>query len=74
MLGKIPPMRNDSPYRKFQDLIFQQLQEKQMMVTQGAVDDFVQYAAGKGFTLDQLVELAKSGMSGADLWQAVHSN
>ena len=65
-------MKPEDGYRKFQDLIFQEIQERERMATQAAVDEFVRYAAVTGFTIDRLIQLAQSGMSGADLWNAVH--
>jgi len=65
-------MKDSEGYRKFQDVIFQEIQDRQRQATQTAVEEFARYAETKGFTLDRLVEMAQSGMSGADLWSAVH--
>lgn len=60
-------------YERFQDLIFQELEERQRLVTNNAVEEFVHYAETKGFTLEQLIRMTQSGMSGKDVWAAVHS-
>jgi hypothetical protein len=55
-------------YRKFQAVVFQELEARQRIVSRAAVGQFVAYAKTKGYTLDSLIELAVSGMSGAQLW------
>ena len=42
-------MQRDYAYRKLQDLLLQELQHKQLLATQGTVEDFLQLAAAKGY-------------------------
>jgi hypothetical protein len=67
-------MKQDNSYRKFQDLMFQEIRDRENIVQQDAVEQFVKIAATKGFSLDKLIEMAQSGMSGSELWSAVYSN
>ena len=66
-------MKSADGYRRFEDLMFQELEARQRMATQAAIDESIQYAGTKGFTLDQLIHMADSGMSGREVWIAVHS-
>jgi hypothetical protein len=61
-------MNGADGYRRFQDSTFAELEAKQRIVTRVAVEQFAQYAETKGYTLDSLIKLAGSGMSGAQLW------
>src|SRR5438132_1541178 len=61
---RIRPMQRDYAYRKLQGLLLQELQDKQLVATQGAVEDFLRLAAAKGFDLDDLIRMVESGMSG----------
>jgi hypothetical protein len=67
-------MKSEDGHSKFQDRIFREIQDRESIGRQNAVEQFVQIAATKGFTLDKLIEMAQSGISGSDLWSAVHSN
>jgi hypothetical protein len=67
-------MKGDDSFHKFQGLIFQEIEAQKRMATQAAVDDFIAYAGTRGFTLDRLIDMASSGMSGRTLFDAVHSN
>ena len=67
-------MRNSQPYQKFVDLMFQEIQNRAKIATRTAVEAFIGYAATKGFTVDQLIEMSKSGMSGAQIRCAVDTN
>ncbi len=66
-------MKTDG-YQRFQDLILQEIQAQKEMATQAAVKEFVQYANTRGFTIDRLIQMAESGMSGADISNTVHSS
>ncbi len=66
-------MKTDG-YQRFQDLILQEIQAQKEMATQAAVKDFGQYAHTRGFTIDRLIQMAESGMSGADISNTVHSS
>jgi hypothetical protein len=67
-------MRDSLPYEKFVDLMFQEIQDREKIATRTAVEAFVGYAATKGFTLNQLIQMSKSGMSGAQIRYAVNTN
>ena len=67
-------MRDAQPYEKLVELMFQEIQDRAKIATRTAVEAFVGYAATKGFTLDQLIEMSKSGMSGAQIRWAVDTN
>jgi hypothetical protein len=66
-------MQRDYAYRKLQDLLLQELQNKQLLATQGAVEDFLQLAAAKGFHIDDLIGMVESGMSGQQIAETVVS-
>jgi hypothetical protein len=66
-------MQRDYAYRKLQDLLLQELQNKQLLATQGAVEDFLQLAAAKGFYIDDLIGMVESGMSGQQIAETVVS-
>ena len=57
--------------RRFQDLIFQELEKRKRIATQEAVHQFINLAAERGFPIDQLIGMTGSGMPGADVWRAV---
>lgn len=63
-------MSQDS-YRKFQDLIFQELAARKRLTTQEAVRQFINLTAERGFPIDRLINLVESGMPGADVWRSV---
>jgi hypothetical protein len=67
-------MRDSLPYEKFVDLMFQEIQDREKIATRTAVEAFLGYAATKGFTLNQLIQMSKSGMSGAQIRYAVNTN
>jgi hypothetical protein len=72
----IKNLKHSDEYRRFQDLMFQQIQEQEALADQTVtekVEHFVDLAASKGFTLDRLIEMAESGMSGAMILRAVKS-
>jgi len=50
-------MQRDYAYRKLQDLLLQELQHKQLLATQGTVEDFLQLAAAKRFYIDDLIRM-----------------
>ena len=64
-------MQRDYAYRKRQDLLLQELRNKQLLATQGAVEDFLQLAAAKGFYIDDLIGMVESGMSGQQIAETV---
>lgn len=64
-------MKNSDSYQRFQDSIFREIQDREKLATIAAVEHFVHHAATKGFPLDRLIEMADSGMSGAEIWKAV---
>jgi hypothetical protein len=66
-------MQRDYAYRKLQDLLLQELKNKQLLATQGAVEDFLQLAAAKGFYIDDLIGMVESGMSGQQIAETVVS-
>jgi len=66
-------MQRDYAYRKLQDLLLQELRNKQLLATQGAVEDFLQLAAAKGFYIDDLIGMVESGMSGQQIAETVVS-
>ena len=66
-------MQRDYAYRKLQDLLLQELQNKQLLATQGAVEDFLRLAAAKGFYIDDLIRMVESGMSGQQIAETVVS-
>jgi hypothetical protein len=66
-------MKNADSYKKFQDLIFQEINDREKISRQDALEQFVKIAESRGFTLDRLISMAESGMSGARLWCAVNS-
>ena len=45
-------MRQDDSYKKFRDVIFQELEDIRRMATEAAVEDFVRWAGTKGFSLE----------------------
>ena len=66
-------MQHDHAFRKLQDLILTELENKQLRATQGAVEDFVRLAAAKGYQIDDLERMAESGMSGQEIADAIVS-
>jgi len=65
-------MKRDYPYKEFRDLILEQLQDIQELDTETAVEDLVRLAESNGLSLADLIEMAQSGMSGADIYRAIH--
>jgi hypothetical protein len=66
-------MQRDYAYHKLQNLLLQELQQKQLMATPGAVEDFLRLAAAKGFYIDDLIGMVESGMSGQQIAETVVS-
>ena len=66
-------MQRDHAFRKLQDLILTELQHKQLLATQGAVEDFLRLASSKGYYIDDLIRMAESGMSGQQIADTVVS-
>jgi hypothetical protein len=66
-------MQHDHAFRKLQDLILTELQNKQLQATRGAVEDFVRLAAAKGYYVDDLIRMAESGMSGQEIADTIVS-
>jgi hypothetical protein len=66
-------MQRDYAYHKLQDLLLGELQQKQLLATQGAVEDFLRFAAAKGFYIDDLIGMVESGMSGQQIAETVVS-
>jgi hypothetical protein len=66
-------MQRDYAFRKLQDLILTELQHKQLLATQGAVEDFLRLASSKGYYIDDLIRMAESGMSGQQIADTVVS-
>jgi hypothetical protein len=67
-------MQRDHAYHKLQNLLLQELQQKQLMATPGAVEDFLRLAAAKGFYVDDLIDMVESGMSGQQIAETVVSH
>jgi hypothetical protein len=66
-------MQRDYAFRKLQDLILTELQHKQLLATQGAVEDFLRLASSKGYYIEDLIRMAESGMSGQQIADTVVS-
>jgi hypothetical protein len=66
-------VQRDYAYHKLQNLLLQELQQKHLMATTGAVEDFLRLAAAKGFYIDDLIGMVESGMSGQQIAEAVVS-
>ena len=66
-------MQCDRAYRKLQNLLLQEFQNKQLQATPGAVEDFIHLAAAQGFYIDDLIRMAESGMSGREIAEIVVS-
>jgi hypothetical protein len=66
-------MQRDHAFHKLQDLILTELQHKQLLATQGAVEDFLRLASSKGYYIDDLIRMAESGMSGQQIADTVVS-
>jgi|HubBroStandDraft_6_1064221.scaffolds.fasta_scaffold1132969_1 hypothetical protein len=66
-------MQRDYAYQKLQDLLLQELQQKELIATPGAVEDFLRLASAKGFYIDDLIDMVESGMSGQQIAETVVS-
>jgi hypothetical protein len=66
-------MQSDYAYQKLQDLLLQELHEKQLTATNRAVEDFFLLAAAKGLYIDDLIDMVESGMSGQQIAETVVS-
>lgn len=66
-------MASSDAYRKFQDLIFQELDEKEHRAKQNAVEDLVRRAEARGFTIEDLLKMLASGSSVAQILSLVSS-
>ena len=67
------PMQHDYAYRKLQNLILQELQQKHLLATPGAVEDFLRLATANGFYIDDLIRMVESGMSAQQIAETVVS-
>jgi hypothetical protein len=64
-------MQRDHAYNKFRVLLLQEFQQKQLVATDEAVEDFVRLAEANGFYLDDLIKMTESGMTGQQIAEAV---
>jgi hypothetical protein len=64
-------MQRDHAYCRLQELLLEEFQNKQLLATPTAVEDFVRLAAAKGIYVDDLIRMAESGMSGREIAEAV---
>lgn len=66
-------MQRDQAYHNLRNLLLQEFQNKQLVATPAAVEDFVRLAAAKGLFLDDLIRMAESGMTGRQIAATVMS-
>jgi hypothetical protein len=66
-------MQHDHAFHKLQDLLLGELQNKQPLAAQGTVEDFLRFASAKGYYIDDLTQMAESGMSGQQIVDIVAS-
>ena len=66
-------MQRDQAYHNLRNLLLQEFQNKQLVATPAAVEDFVRLAAAKGLFIDDLIRMAESGMSGREIAETVIS-
>ena len=64
---------NLNDYKRDQDLLFQQLWEREKVMTAAQVEEFVLQAGKAGYKIDDLLRLLNSGMSVPDLARTVLS-
>ena len=64
-------MRHDDSYKKFQDRMFQKLDEMERLDRERIVEEFVKWAEIKGFLMDELLRMLDSGMSPSGIFSAV---
>ena len=64
-------MQRDHAYDNLRRLLLQEFQNKQLVATPAAVEDFVRLAAAKGLFIDDLIRMAESGMSGREIAETV---
>jgi len=60
-------------YKRGQDLLFQELWEREKTTTKAYVEEFVQQAARAGYTVDDLLKMLDSGLSVPDFTKKVLS-
>jgi len=66
-------MKSRSSRKEVHGLIFQQISDAERFFSHNAFEAFMKYAGKKGFTDEQILTMAKSGMSGAELFTVVES-
>ena len=66
-------MQRDHAYDNLRNLLLHEFQNKQLVATPAAVEDFVRLAAAKGLFIDDLIRMAESGMSGREIAETVIS-
>jgi hypothetical protein len=64
-------MQRDHAYCLLRDLLLEEFQNKKLLATPSAVEDFVRLAAAKRIYVDDLIRMAESGMSGRQIAEAV---
>jgi hypothetical protein len=60
-------------YKRDQDLLFQELWEREHTMTKATAEEFVRQAERAGYTVDDLLNILDSGMSVPDFTRAVLS-
>lgn len=66
-------MKSRKSRQELHDLIFKQISDGKWFFSHNAFEAFMGYAATQGFTDDQVLRMAKSGMSSAQILAAVEA-
>lgn len=64
-------MKSRGSREELHALIFRQIADAERFFSHNAFEAFMNYAGKNGFTSDQILTMAKSGMSSAELFTAV---
>jgi hypothetical protein len=60
-------------YKRAQDLLFQELWEREKMMGQANVEEFIRLAERAGYSIDDLLKMLNSGMSVPEVSKTVLS-
>ncbi len=66
-------MKGRKSRKELHDFIFQQIADGELVFSHNAFEAFMNYASAQGFTDDQILTMAESGMSSAAILAAVEA-
>lgn len=73
LIAKDYAMKSRKSRKEFRDFIFQQISDGEWFFSHNAFEAFMDYAAAQGLNDDQILMMAESGLSSAEILAGVEA-